>query len=271
MIWTAGHPLQNGKYIIEAVIGQGFSGIIYKAREASFACPVAIKTPKPDPNSEKFIQRLLEEGRLLTDLARDPHPHIVGIRDRFQEGAIHCLLMDFVPGETLSQRVKRQGALLEAEALRYIRQIGDALMFMHRLELTHCDAQPHNIILRPGLSPSQSSAVLIDFGIAKALGSAPLGSTEKAGNREFAPYEQLHQGNWEPTVDVYGLAASLYYAVTGLRPVAARDRKLNGVPLVPPEEILPEICDRTHRAILAGMALDPKDRPPSMQAWLDLL
>ena len=95
MIWTAGHPLQNGKYIIQTVIGRGFSGIIYEALQAPFDRSVAIKTPKNDPDSEKFVQRLLEEGRLLTYLARDPHPHIVGVRDRFQEGEIHCLVMDF--------------------------------------------------------------------------------------------------------------------------------------------------------------------------------
>jgi len=271
MVWTAGHALQNGKYIIEAVLGRGYSGITYKALYVPLNCLVAIKTPKRDPDSAKFVQRLIQEGQLLARLARDPHPHIVGFRDRFQDGEAHCLVMDFVPGETLSQRVKREGALPEAEAVQYIQQIGDALVAVHRLGVTHCDAQPHNIILRAGSSPSHPTAVLIDFGIAKALISTPLGSTENAGNRDFAPYEQLNQSNWEPRVDVYSLAASLYFAVTGKRPASSRDRKLRDLPLVSPQEILSRIGDRTNRAILAGMALEPEERPLSIQAWLELL
>jgi len=271
MVWTAGHRLQNGQYVIEAVLGRGYSGIVYKALHVPLDRLVAVKTPKSNPDSEKFVQRLLEEGRLLARLSRHPHPHMVGICDRFQEGEIHCLVMNFVPGETLSQRVKRQGALPEAEAVSCIQQIGNALVALHRLGLTHCDAQPNNIILRADSSSSHPTAVLIDFGIAKELIPNLRSATAKAGNRDFAPYEQLYQGIWEPTVDVYSLAASLYWAVTGERPAIARDRKLNDLPLVPPQQIVAGICDRTHRAILAGMELEPENRPPSMQAWLALL
>ena len=147
MVWSAGHLLQGGQYAIEAVLGRGYSGIVYKALDVPRDRTVAIKTPKSDADG-KFSQRLLEEGRLLARLAGDPHPHIVGICDRFQEGETHCLVLDFVPGETLSQRVKRQGALPEAEAVSCIQQIGNALVTVHCWGLTHCDAQPNNIILR---------------------------------------------------------------------------------------------------------------------------
>jgi serine/threonine-protein kinase len=275
MTWVTGQKLQNGKYIIQQVLGQGGFGITYKALQVYLNRPVVIKTPNEylnhDPEYDKYIERFIAEGQTLARLSQDPHPHIVGVIELFQEGNTHCLVMEFVPGENLFQAVKRRGALPEAEIITYIRQIGAALIMIHEAGLVHRDAHPGNIMLR-----SNGRAVLIDFGIAKQIIPATQSSTNKAAHDGFAPYEQIGRGSREPTVDVYCLAATLYYAVTAQYPKDSLARKFDyqdykNDPLIPPQEIIPTISDRLNQAILNGMALEAKDRPQSMQAWLEML
>ncbi|WP_445629572.1 serine/threonine protein kinase [Nostoc sp. DSM 114167] len=270
MPWIAGQQLQSGKYVIETVLGQGGFGITYKALHVELNQIVVIKTPNEylshDPEYEKYIERFIQEGRILARLSKDPHPHIVGVIDLFREGVTHCLVMDFVEGENLFEAVRRRGALPEAEILPCIRQIGEALSVVHQAGLVHRDAHPGNIMVR-----RNSKAVLIDFGIAKELLPKTLSSNGIAGNEGFAPYEQMSRGSREPTVDVYCLAATLYYAVTGQRPTTSLARKLDDMSLTPPKQINPSISDLLNQAILKGMGLEAKDRPQSMQVWLNML
>ncbi|NEP01360.1 MAG: SUMF1/EgtB/PvdO family nonheme iron enzyme [Symploca sp. SIO2E9] len=118
---------------------------------------------------------------------------------------------------------------------------------------------------------TQQEAVLIDFGIAKGINPKTSTQTDMAGNKSFAPYEQVGKGSRQKTVDVYSLAASLYYAVTGECATASLGRKLSNDKLIPPKQLNPSISDRTNKAILKGMALEPEKRPQSIQKWLNLL
>jgi serine/threonine-protein kinase len=270
MTWVTGQKLQNGKYIIQQVLGQGGFGITYKALQVYLNRPVVIKTPNEylnhDPEYDKYIERFIAEGQTLARLSQDPHPHIVGVIELFQEGNTHCLVMEFVPGENLFQAVKRRGALPEAEIITYIRQIGEALMVVHQAGLVHRDAHPGNIMLR-----SNGKAVLIDFGISKEI--VPLTGTQmsKDANAAFAPYEQITRGTSKPTVDIYSLAATLYYGVTGQKPSVSLARKVDNQPLIPPQRFISGISNKLNQAILKGMALEAKDRPKSMQLWLEML
>ena len=270
MVWATGQQLQGGKYVIQGVLGQGGFGITYKARHVSLNHDVVIKTPNEylqyEPDYHKYVARFIEEAQILARLSRDPHPSIVGVHDLFKEGAIYCLVMNFVEGKNLFELVRRRGAIPEAEAVRYIRQIGEALTLVHQVGLTHRDAHPGNILLR-----HNGKAVLIDFGIAKELVPSTYTSTGAFGNEGFAPYEQVHRGSREPNVDVHCLAATLYYALTGQCPTKGLDRKLYKEPLIEPQRIVPGISKQVNRAILKGMELEPKKRPQSMQAWLKLL
>ncbi|MEQ8997254.1 MAG: serine/threonine-protein kinase [Coleofasciculus sp. B1-GNL1-01] len=270
MVWATGQKLQGGKYVIQGVLGQGGFGITYKARHVSLNHDVVIKTPNEylqyEPDYHKYVARFIEEAQILARLSRDPHPSIVGVHDLFQEKAIYCLVMNFVEGKNLFELVRRRGAIPEAEAVRYICQIGEALAVVHQVGLTHRDAHPGNILLR-----QNGKAVLIDFGIAKELVPSTYTSTGAVGNEGFAPYEQVHRGSREPNVDVHCLAATLYYTLTGQCPTKGLDRKLYQQPLIEPRQIVPGISKQVNRAILKGMALEPKKRPQSMQAWLKLL
>ena len=268
MVWATGQQLQNGRYEIQEILGQGGFGITYKAQHLQLLYQVVIKTPNKslshDPDYEKYVERFIKEGKILARLSQDPHPHIVRVIDLFQEDDIYCLVMDYIPGENLFDVVKRRGALPEAEVVPCIRQIGEALRVVHEAGLVHRDAHPGNIMLR-----SNGTAVLIDFGIAAELIPTTVSSKHFA-NIGFAPYEQM-KGDRKPTVDVYCIAATLYYAVTAQKPPTSLDRKLYNTRLTPPKQIVLSISDKLNQAILKGMALEAKDRPQTMPAWLKLL
>ncbi|MEQ8971199.1 MAG: bifunctional serine/threonine-protein kinase/formylglycine-generating enzyme family protein [Coleofasciculus sp. C1-SOL-03] len=270
MAWTPGHPLKKRPFVVDCVLGEGGFGITYKVHHQFLDQDFVIKTPNArlinDPDYPKYLNRFIQEGQRVAKICHDPHPHIVRVTDLFEEAGTHCLVMDYVPGESLWKYVQNQGALSEAQAVRYIRQIGDALRVVHQAGLVHRDVTPLNIMVR-----SPEKAVLIDFGIAKGLIPTTSTTTDKAGNQGFAPYEQIGLGSREVTVDVYTLAASLYYAVTGQRPVGSLGRKLFNAELVPPQQIISGLSDATNQAILSGMALEAKNRPQSIEAWLALL
>jgi serine/threonine-protein kinase len=177
--------------------------------------------------------------------------------------------MDFIQGQTLMERVKTQGKLSEAECLKYIRQIGSALEAVHQAGMVHRDAHPGNIMIQPN-----GNAILIDFGIAKEIIPAGSSSTDYAANPSFAPYEQVYKGskaNRQPSVDIYALAASFYYAVTGQKPTPSMERRLDNRPLTSPKEINPNLSDHLNKAITLGMALEKENRPQSMSDWLQQL
>ena len=270
MVWQPGRSIQGGRYTIQDVLGQGGFGITYRVLHVRLRQPRVIKTPnlhlRHDPEYQTYVDRFIQEGQRLAELTADPHPHIVRAWDLFEEGDIPCLVMDFVPGETLSQRVRQQGALPEVEIVLYICQIGEALSFIHRAGLVHRDAHPSNVIIRP-----DRKAILIDFGIAKDLIPSTQSTLGRAGNLKFAPYEQLAGGSRKPTVDIYCLAATLYFAATGECPMSSIERKLRNAALIVPKQANPRISDRLNQGILRGMALEAGDRPQTMQEWLQTI
>jgi hypothetical protein len=146
--------------------------------------------------------------------------------------------------------------------------LAKALKEIHEKKILHCDIHPENIIFRQSGEP-----ILIDFGSVKLLGEHSV-SVSTTQNARYAPLEQRGDETEPlPTWDVYGLAASLYFAVTGREPIGPVERSLtNGNdPLVPPKQENFAVSDWMNQAILQGMALRPSDRSPSMQEWLNLL
>ena len=165
MVWKKGYKLQGGRYVIEKVLGEGGFGITYQAQHTLLKQWVVIKTPneilKNDSEYPNYVKRFIQEGRKLAKLSQQPHQNIVRVNELFQESETYYLVMDFVPGESLFNLVQKQGALPELEAVGYIKQIGEALIFVHHQGLVHRDAHPRNIMVQ-----KNGKAVLIDFGIA---------------------------------------------------------------------------------------------------------
>ena len=262
MDWQKG-KIVDRKYRIENVLGEGGFGITYKAKHLNLPAFRVIKTPRTkfryDANYAKFVQRFGKEAQTLAGLK--PHPHIVQVFDFFTEPdeQIPCLVMECIEGESLYSLVQRRGALPEQEAIGYIQQIGSALSHIHKTGLVHFDATPMNIMIRGDGTP-----VLIDFGIA---GDCPPSTMSLAANPAFAPCEQLF-GEREITVDVYTLAAGLYYAVTGQLPTASGQRMRNMKFIEPKQHRA--ISANLNYAIVWGMALEAENRPQSIQKWLEL-
>jgi serine/threonine protein kinase len=264
-----GQTLTKRPYHIERELGQGGFGITYKAKHLNLHFHTVIKTPnarlQQDPNYEEYVEQFKKEGRLLAQFLQNPHPHIVRISDLFEENGLPCIVMDFIPGQSLLAIVKNQGKLAEAKAIEYIQQIGSALILCHNAGIIHRDCHPNNILIHA----DNGKAVLIDFGIA---GNVTNSSVNKAGNEAFAPWEQMIQGEKAATVDIYTLAATLYYLVTRKVPIPCVSRKLSRTDgLEAPKQLNPDLSDRINEAILKGMELEPENRPQTMQEWLEML
>lgn len=276
MFWQDGQLIYNGKYKIEKYLGGGGFALTYQAMHTKLNRRVVIKTPnisvQRDPDYPKYVERFKKEAQMLAMCCTDSHPHIVQVFDFFiEENGRYCLEMQYIAGESLWEYVQRQGKLPETEAVKYIRQMGLALVDVHKKGVFHLDVTPPNIMLNfdPNV-PNSGKAVLIDFGIAGDM-SPPSTLSRSFGNKTFAPYELIHKGIRHPTVDIYCLAGSLYYAITGQRPTNSFNRKYEQEELVPPKQLVPSLSDAVNEAILQGMALEAKDRPQTMEEWLNLL
>jgi serine/threonine protein kinase len=154
------------------------------------------------------------------------------------------------------------------QALIYIQQIGAALTIVHKHNLIHGDIQPENIILRAG----KSEAVLIDFDLVLDFDHELTTRRVKENVEGFASLE-LCTKNTKPTAasDIYSLAATFYYAITGQLPETALKRKIDNKRLTPPQKLISGISNELNLAILKGMELEAKNRPESIELWLKLL
>lgn len=262
-----GKSLQDGKYTLDQVLGEGGFGVTFRATHHYLQQVVVIKTlnPSSQPQAEfSAVQRQFQdEGRRL---ALCMHPNIVRVSDFFIENGMPFLVMDYIPGYTLEEIVFPDQPLPEATAIHYIHQVGAALQVVHANGLLHRDVKPQNVIVRQGTN----SVILIDFGIAREF---TLGTTQTHTSiisTGYAPPEQyLSQAPRTPATDVYGLAATLYALLTAHVPVPSilRDRQ----PMPAPKDLRPELTAATNQAIMRGMALDVQYRPATVEEWLRLL
>lgn len=267
MTTPIGTRLQNGKYTLEQELGQGGFGVTYIATHHVLGHAVVIKTLndslRQDPNFWEFHTQFKEEARRL---ARFSHPHIVRVSDFFIEDDLPYIVMDFIPGQTLRTLVIPNRPLSEAVALHYIRQVGSALSVVHQNGLLHRDVKPQNIILRQGTQ----DVVLIDFGISREFTMGMTQTHTGVLSAGYAPIEQyLPRAKRTPATDVYGLAATLYSLLTAEVPIASMLRHRQ--PLPAPRDLRPELSPAINQAVLHGMALEPEQRPASVEAWLALL
>lgn len=224
--------LQNGKYHIIRVLGQGGFGITYLAIDSVLDRKVAIKEFFPKdycgrrgdntliaPANREFINKLKEKFiKEAKHIANLNHSGIVKIFDAFEENETAYYVMEYIEGKTLSEIVKQNGKLDEEIALDHIVRVGEAIGYMHDCKYTHRDIKPANIMIRS----SSGLPVLIDFGLSthhivhnEATETMPLGVTPG-----FSPIELYHptDNSFTPQTDIYSLGATLYFMLTGTVP-----------------------------------------------------
>ncbi|MCF3571727.1 bifunctional serine/threonine-protein kinase/formylglycine-generating enzyme family protein [Planktothrix agardhii 1806] len=270
MAWQPGTKLYGDRYTIIKELGQGGCGITFLGRNRK-GKDIVIKTLLDkiltDPNFVEFRDKYLRDfEKEATRLAVCRHPHIVQIDNVFREGFLPCIAMEYIAGQNLWELVRGKGALPEAEAIRYIQQIGHALTVVHDKGLLHRDIKPHNIMKRDG----KTEAVLIDFGIAREFIPNITQTHTFAATHGFAPLEQYdehaHRGEY---TDVYALSATLYFLLTGKVPTPAPNRIARFK--FPPLNQVVNVSNRVYEAVMKGLELRPEDRPQSVLEWLEIL
>ncbi|MEG4147063.1 protein kinase domain-containing protein [Microcoleus sp. Pol12B5] len=259
--------LQQGKYTINATLGIGGFGITYRAIHTHLNQTVVLKTLneslRQHPESAQFQQQFIAEAQRLS---RCQHSNIVRVIDFFEEAGQSFIAMDYIPGQTLAQIVETDQPLPEAQAVHYIRQIASAVSTVHHSGLLHGDIKPENIIRRA----DSHVVMLIDFGIPRGFTAGTKQTHTNLLSPGYAPIEQyLYDGKCTPATDIYAIAATLYYLLSGVAPVAAplRDR----IPLTELRQFQPNLSPRIERAILQGLEIDPHNRPQTVENWLTML
>lgn len=274
--------LQGGKYKIERVLGQGGFGITYLAMQVMLDRKVCIKefffkdycdrTPSgsvistTSSNKEivaRFLNKFLKEARTISRLE---HPNIIRILDIFEENGTAYYVMEYIDGYSLANKVEREGALSEIEAVEYIKQIGNALDYIHQQRINHLDVKPANIMLRK----SDNKAILIDFGVSKQYDEqgSQTSTTPVGISYGYAPMEQYMPGGvntFSPQTDIYALGATLYYLLTANTPPAPHQILTNG--LIVPSHISTPLV----KAIRQAMEQNKSKRPANISAFFFLL
>jgi|tagenome__1003787_1003787.scaffolds.fasta_scaffold20984308_3 serine/threonine protein kinase/Tol biopolymer transport system component len=258
-----------GPHEVLSAIGAGGMGEVYRARDTRLDRIVAIKT-LPDHLSHRadLRERFEREARAIASLN---HPHICTVFDVGHQGSTYYLVMEYLEGQTLTQRL-RKGPLPLPQALQYACQVSDALDKAHRRGITHRDLKPANVML------TKSGAKLLDFGLAKlqsqssvsdatlsALPNDITGEGTIIGTMQYMAPEQLEARDVDARTDIFAFGAVLYEMVTGKKAFEARSQasliakilEFDPPPVSSLQPITPPALDRIIKLCLAK---DPDER-----------
>jgi hypothetical protein len=259
-----------GHYDLLEKIAEGGMGAIWRGRDRRSGQVVAIKVMPPHMASNPvLLKRFEQEFRAASRL---DHPNIVRAIDYGDDGASPYLVMEFVAGESLGQKVEREGRMPEAEAIRIIAQVAQGLHRAHKQGLIHRDVKPDNVLLR-----TDGVAKLADLGLVKES-ETDLNLTKTGrglGTPHFMAPEQFRNAKGaDIRCDIYSLGATLYQMVTGelpfksSGPLEAWMKKIQN-DLKEPRSIVPELSERVNWAILRAMSADPEQRPRSCREFVE--
>ncbi|MCB0047356.1 MAG: serine/threonine protein kinase [Caldilineaceae bacterium] len=251
------------RYIIRDQLGHGGMGAVYLAEDTRL--PGRLVAIKENLNAAEDGQAQFQREALI--LARLRHPNLTQVTDYFNEGAHQYLVMDYIPGPDLRDRLKQAGSMAEAEALACTDQIMRALHYMHTWRnpetgkitpIIHRDVKPANI-----KQMNDGRYVLVDFGIAKfAVGDEDTALSARALTPGYAPIEQYHGGT-DARSDVYALGATLFSLLTAKTPPSATNMA-SGAPLPPVRRLASGVSPLCEEAINRAMAFRPESRYQSM-------
>ena len=278
---SSGTILQNGKYTITRTLGQGGFGITYEAEQALLGRKVAVKeffmkdicnregdscsVSVPSEGSkglaEKFKNKFIREAVMIAGM---DNRHIVRIYDVFEENGTAYYVMEDLLGGSLSDKVRTGGPLSEDAAWHYVKQVAEALDYIHSMNIVHLDVKPSNILLN-----SNDEPVLIDFGISKHYDNSgeQTSSTPVGISKGYAPIERNRDGDvsqFKPSTDIYALGATCYYLVTGTNPPEASIVYEDGI------DKPDHVSERFWKVIEKSMNPRRKERPQSVADFLSL-
>lgn len=256
----------NNRYKVGTILGMGGFGITYKAWDTKLRRVVAIKefyyadivnrapgtkdvVLVANGHRDVFISgrdRLLDEAKYVSRI--ENKKNIVEVYEYFEENNTSYMVMEYIKGKTLKEFVMENGKLSVEDAVNVISDICIATKIVHKNKILHKDLAPDNIMV------TENFRKLLDFGAAKLQDGEP--SIDRVVKSGFAPPEQYgderRQGEW---TDVYGLGATMYYALTGIRPQDAQDRKVQDK-MLSPHDIDKTIPENISNAVMRAMALE---------------
>ncbi|MDR2763646.1 MAG: protein kinase [Tannerella sp.] len=289
-----GHYLQDKKYQLGDVIGQGGFGITYMGTWSTEVkgelgtvrtdVPICIKeyffkdycfrdkvTQHVRIHSKtgqslfnKFKEKLIKEAKILSEVH---HPFVVNVLEVFEENNTAYIAMEHIQGCSLKYMLDTQGPLPEKKVLKYIYQIGQALNFVHQKNILHLDVKPSNILI-----DKRNNARLIDFGVSKRydIEQQETSTTLLTLSKGFASIEQYDDEGiqcFSPRPDIYSLGATMYNLLTGVIPTESILRATK--PLAKPSELNKAITPKTEEVILKAMKVNPAERYLTIRQMID--
>lgn len=247
--------LLNSRYRIDAQLGEGGMGVVYRAHDSLLERAVAIKALSPQLISHEGLKRLLREAQAAAKLS---HPGIVATHDVIEIGDDRYIVMEFVEGTTMRERIPMPWR----EAVPIMRQVFEAIQFAHERGIVHRDLKPENIIITPAGTPK-----IMDFGLARSEGRSRLTQTGLVvGTALYMAPEQALQGKAVAQSDLYALGCVFYELLTGRPPFTGEDslaivtQHINLAPRSPRHDT-PEIPPGLEALVLRLLAKDPGERP----------
>ncbi|MCZ6529537.1 MAG: serine/threonine-protein kinase [Chloroflexi bacterium] len=257
MAGLVGHTLDH--YRLDKQIGQGGMATVYKAQDTRNGEDVAIKVLSPTITGERrFVKRFRREAEIVKQRLR--HPNIAPVIAYGETDSYVYIVMPFIQGETLSDRLVRKG-LTEREANEYVGQICDALHFAHKKKIIHRDIKPANVMIK-----DSGEAVLMDFGLARHLeGSGRLTGSMLMGTPAFVSPEQAQGKKLDARSDQYSLGVLLYLIATGHLPFDSESPMALVLmhiqdPVPRPSRLNPSLKSALERVILKSLAKSRDER-----------
>jgi len=277
----AGTLLEQGRYLIGLPVNAGGFGIVYRAWDQTLDRMIAVKeyfpggvvTRQPgqtevriysEKNRQRFEEgkeRFLIEARVISKYREDAS--IVDVYDFFEANHTAYMVMEFMDGLTYKNYVERSGGHVEEQlAVNVTLAVLDALREIHKDHIVHRDINPSNIFIC-----NTGMVKLFDFGAARIEGT-PLPDTLTRG---YAPPEQYSTVNEQGAVtDIYSVGATMYYALTGVKPEEATDREAKDT-MKSPRQLDSQISKKVSNAVMRAMALNPKLRFQDVGEFRDAL
>jgi serine/threonine protein kinase/Tol biopolymer transport system component len=254
--------LLHNRYRIIEILGQGGMGSVYRAIDERLGVAVALKENLF--TTEEYMRQFRLEAVILANLR---HPNLPRVSDHFELGEQgQYLVMDFIEGEDLRNRMDRLGMISEEDAAQIGAAMCDALAYLHSRKppILHRDIKPGNVKITP-----DGHIFLVDFGLAKVYQGNNQATTTgaRAMTPGYSPPEQYGTARTDPRTDFYSLGATLYAALCGVIPEDGLARAMDNAQLTPLRKRNPKISRRFAAAIEKAMAVDPSDRFQSAEEF----
>ncbi|MBT3337433.1 MAG: protein kinase [Anaerolineae bacterium] len=246
--------LLHNRYRIAEILGQGGMGSVYRAVDENLGVDVAVKENLF--TTDEYARQFRLEAVILANLR---HPNLPRVTDHFVIGDQgQYLVMDYIEGEDLRQRMERTNFLPDDEVILIGAAMSKALTYLHTRKppILHRDIKPGNVKVTP-----EGEVFLVDFGLAKVIQGTQVTTTgARAMTPGYSPPEQYGTARTDSRTDVYSLGATLYAALTGVIPEDGLARAMENAELTPIRKRAPKVSRRLAAAIERAMEVDSDDR-----------